>query len=356
MSMLFHAHMQWRKRPADERYKTLKDLHAVTLARKQASVSSRVRLPELTFAPTEGDGLSIVSRNGTQVAPTHWSLSQLCNYTGVPVEWLRRVDTSLASDNLNWGMRHSERSELVMLWANVSQPGIVRCFNTPSYGRLWDADVVDWVRAVTEDESNGWKRPPARTDDKYPSGYYAGDRNIFIFMVNDRVRIDDGTPAGLGRGFFVWNSEVKQMSFGFSGFLYRYVCGNHIVWGAESLFSIRMPHLGEGMSRRAASEFNRIISAYVSSSAAQDQMVIDAARKKQVAPNPAETVEWLNKRGFPEKQAVEIVARAERAGDDPTNLWNIINAATSWSQELFQHADGRDAFDRKASQLLSAAL
>ncbi len=355
---LFESHKQWRERPADERFNTLAELHAVTLARREASVASRVRVNQLKFELNPDVGDIVLAGAQSLAIPSHWAFGQLCDYTDLPAPHLRRLPADLVVQELNWGVQNAPREEIVMLWANGTTPGIVRCFTTPSYGRLWDSDVVAWLRQMTQDESNGWKRPHAMDEDKRgPAGIYGGDRNIFCFLVNDAVRIDDGSPNGLARGFFCWNSEVRQMSFGFRAFLYQYVCSNHIVWGAEELFSLRMIHLGDGMTARASRELNRVIGAYLNSSSDNDQAVITAARNKEIAKTKDETVEFLRgkKFGFGEKEAAEIVLAAELAGDNPRNLWALVTSATRLSQRQ-PNADKRNELDKRAGRLLEVVF
>lgn len=352
MAELFKGMQEWRTRPADERFSTLKELHAVSLARRQASVESRVQLKDFKFQPVGKD--VVLNHGDVSVLPTHWSFGQMCDYLDLPAWHERKLPAELVAAELAWAMNHSERAELMMTWANGEKPGLVRSFTTPMYGQLWDHQVVEWLLTATENESNGWHRPPAITDDKYPSGIYGGDRNMFAFMVNDEHRLDDGSEKGLGRGFFCWNSEVKQMSFGFQSFLYRYICGNHIVWGAQEVKSLRMIHLGPGFKDRAGAALKEVLDGYLALPMDQDQKVIDAARKFQVAGKVDDIFPLLTSKRihFPVKDAKAIVATAVEAGTDPTNLWDLVNAATMFSQKRTSHTDERNEFDRRAARLL----
>lgn len=354
---LFRAHREWRDRPADERYPTLKALYEAVHARREASVASVVD-PTTLRAEAVGIGssskeLAILGPSDQPAIPTHWAFSQLCSYSDAPGAWLRRLPADMAAFNLSWALQHSPRQQLEMVWANGSAPATIRCFNTPMYARMWDEVLVQWLRRATDDEQNGWHRPPAKTDGEYPSGYYAGDRNIFCFCVNDQNRIDDG-KQGLGRGFFCWNSEVRQMGFGFEAFLYEFVCGNHIVWGAHKLFSLRMSHLGEMFIEKAASKLKRALGLYLNAGAATEQKLINQARKQTIAADKQGVIDLLSSRriGFNLRESDAIVTQAEQDGDDPTVLWSVVNGATALSQQRFAHTDERTAWDRKAGKLL----
>ncbi len=355
-SVLFQAHKEYRTRAADERYSTLKELHEVTSARREASVASTVSPNALRFSVSDDN---VVLQGGQSLAiPTHWALTQLCdsNMLDVPAPFIRRIPGELAAENLNWAAQHAPREAMSMVWANGSMPGIVRCFTSPGYGRVWDNDFVNIIRTLTQDETNGWHRPPAYTDDKYPSGYYASDRNVFMFCVNEDKQIDNGKNGGMNRGFFAWNSEVRQLSWGLSAFLYERVCGNHLVWGAETLFQVRGIHMGKEINSRVVRELTTTLTKYLDA-APQEQIIINAAREKQVAAKRDEAVTWLRQKtfGWNDSQATRIVEKAEENGDDPTKLYSLVYAATQVSQER-GYTDERTNMDRKAGRMLEVAF
>jgi hypothetical protein len=356
---LMMAHQQWRDRPADECYPDLSTLRDAVQARRSDSVASHVRSTDLQFvyAPQETgvDDIVLRGKQSKSVAVlNNWAFGQLCGLAKAPAEWLRRIPAPLVAENLNWALANSEREELLMMWQKGGGAnGNVRAFTSTRYARLWDAEVVNAIGNLTQWGNNGWHRPPSRSDNEAPKGLYAGDRNVFVFMVNEDRRLSDGTDEGLARGFFCWNSEVGQMSFGFKAFLYRYVCGNHIVWGAEELFDLRMVHLGKGMTREAMSAIGKTLTAYINAPATQDQTVIDLARKKTVAKDAAEAVNWLQRppRKWNQGQAISMVQEVERQGKDPTNLWELVNAGSLLSQNK-KYADERSGEDRRAGKML----
>jgi hypothetical protein len=354
------AHAQWRDRPADECYATLADLRDAVQLRRNDSVASRVRPSELKFeydpAKNGIDDVVLVGKGNSLALPNNWSFGQLCELSKAPGEWLRRIPAPLVVQNLNYALSTTEREEMVMMWQK-NGAGKIRAFTSRHYSRLWDNDVVNAIGNLTQWGQNGWHRPPSRKDGEAPRGLYAGDRNVFVFMVNEERRLNDGSDGGLARGFFCWNSEVGQMSFGFRAFLYRYVCGNHIVWGAEELFDMRMVHLGQGMNVNAMKAIGTTLNAYLNAPAAQDQTVIDLARKKSVGKDAVGAAEWLQRapRKWNGRQAIEMVAHVTQEGGDPTNLWELVNAASVLSQRK-KFADERNAEDRRAGKMLEVVF
>ena len=361
MVELFQAHKEWRDRPIEECYPTLAALQEVTQARAYASVISRKSPSDLIFAVNPADGDLVVKSNetGSLAVPTNWAFSQMAGLLKAPAAWCQKVPAALAVQNLNWAAQSAPREAMMMMWANGSNPGVIRCFTSPDYGRLPDWEVVQAIRTLTNDETGGWKRPPSILDHEAPRGYYAGDRNIFIFCVNESAQLDDDSSDGLHRGFFCWNSEVRQMSFGFKAFLYRRVCGNHLVYGAKELFDVRMIHLGKHMAEKAVKALGGILKRYMDSGTDKDQMIINKARTYQIRKTKAEIVDWLQARhpggAWRPTEAKAIVDQAEELGKDPTILWNLVNAATVISQKkLF--TDERTAVDAHAGAMMEVVF
>lgn len=354
-NQLFEAAKEWRRRPADECYNSLADLLQAVNERRAASVASEVFLPQAKFAVSESNSLVLQGAHSAAV-PSHWAFGQLCRLLdNAPADWLRKVTSELAAQNLNWAAQYAPREKMQMLWANGQNPGIVRCFTSLVYSRLWDEEVAQWLIRVTENEGNGWHHPTS--GDPRKNGLYAGDRNMFVFMVNDAYRIDDGSEKGLARGFFCWNSEVGQMSFGFKAFLYQYVCANHIVWGAEELFNLRMFHMGKNMNARAIGEIQRVLGSYAQSSLEFDQAMVNKARQHHLATTREGVLEQLTakKFGYNSKEAEELVESTEKLGKDPTVVWNLVDAATRLSQNKLW-ADTRNSQDRRAGKLLEVVF
>lgn len=359
MANSFTAHQQFVSRPNDERFSTLEQLYTVVAARKEQSQVSTVRMKDIKFAPDEHFRLVLQHPSiDHPLVSTHWAFKRLCDadVLDAPANWLRRVPGGLAAQDLNWALQATPRKSMEMLWADGSQPGTARSFTTEIYDRLWDAEVVELTQEMLSQVSGNWHRPDSMTDPHgKPSGLYSGDRNMFLFLVNDDFRIDDGSDKGLARGIFVWNSEVGQMSFGISAFLYQYVCGNHIVWGYKELVSTRLPHLGNGIFKKAARKMADVVSTYLNTSTEREQQLVSAAQETTIAPTREGALDYLidrkNRLGYSAAQADEIVSKAEMLGNDPTRLWSLLDAATRLSQET-PFADKRTERDAQATRLM----
>ena len=103
----------------------------------------------------------------------------------------------------------------------------IRSLHGASYGRLWNADVLEAVQYAAPD----FIRP--RTSVSGGTGLYCGEQDMFCFMIEPTgfVEIEGESFAP---GFFVWNSEVGRRSLGIQTFWFQMACANHIVWDATA--------------------------------------------------------------------------------------------------------------------------
>src|SRR4051812_21742001 len=87
------APREWWKRPDDERYLTLSDLHGATLARTEASEVMTLTNQSLLARGSADPGgeLYLVTEDLGTLDPTHWSLGQLATISRTPAKWIREV-------------------------------------------------------------------------------------------------------------------------------------------------------------------------------------------------------------------------------------------------------------------------
>ncbi len=348
---LITASVQWRNRPADERFRTLEELKNAVLNRKNISFEGIAEIKDLTVTPVD-DSITL-DFDGQNLEVTHWSFGQLCNLSGAPPSYLRILPPDLVSDNLNYALPRTRESAKLLLTANGTST--LRAFTSESYGRIWDIDVVRAVEGLCE-RNPSWHNPPAyrRTvtdrSEMENAGLYASDRDVFMFLVDEDHQIEIGNER-LSRGFFVWNSEVGKSSFGLTTFLYRYICGNHIVWGAQEVREIRIRHSLHAPSR-AFSEVMPILNKYIESSTSYETQTIKKAMEYRPARNKEGVTEWLQKKGFTKavsEKAYEYAVQEEGSG---TSLWNIVQGFSAMARDK-KHVDARIDIERRAGGLLN---
>jgi Domain of unknown function (DUF932) len=387
---LFKASQQWMNRPDDERFWTLADMLKATESYRKTATEPVIPQGQLKVVTTKGGLGLLLDKNVDKSEPvtmTHFAFGQLCGRMCAPPDYLRTLSPELAALNLNYCLEDDDmdENELAMLVHDGNGGGghpVVRSLMTKVYTRIWNSDTVQ--RLV--DLPKGWVVPPARPardgqlgtrpavkadllrakhagglsiklgDLIAPAGLYASDHDMFAFMVNEDLNIKDGSTDGLSRGFFVWNSEVGGTSWGIRMFLYKSVCGNHIVWGAQDVSEIRIRHVGDA-NAKAFGELEAKVVEYANSSASDTEAVIKSARKVKLGKDKEEVLDAIFKMkiGGLSKAAIDgsyDVAEKNRASyGDPNMAWGMVNGITEFSQDT-PYTEGRVMLDRAAGQLL----
>lgn len=377
---LFKASSQWATRPLDERFWSIAEGLAECKRYFEHSQETEIQYSDLRV---EADGPEL--RLHTKILPaarlSHHAFGQLCQRgePSAPANYLRAISPTLAAQNLNFCLkRRTGTDEANLLLHRANGDLLLRASLGKTYERLWNWEIFERLLDLPPD----WRVPPARPangdprarpateadvlsggklsvkigDLIAPSGVYVSDHDCFVFMVNEQAQIEEG----LSRGFFVWNSEVGDKSFGFSTFLYNSVCGNHIVWGAQNVIEIRINHIGQVRDRafqNLAVEMKR----YAEETVSVDKWKVASARKLILGANKEETAKAIL--GFAHKIRLNAISKrtldsafdlAERYVDrfgDPRSVWAVVNGLTQLSQET-PFADARNQLDRAAGRLM----
>jgi len=263
MATLNQVSHQWMTRPDDQRFVSLLDMQAAMRAYRQNSVARVVPSNKLRAVPdVDNRGLLLQGPNGGDVDVSHWAFGQLAQRSGAPAGYLRDLPAPLAADCINYGLSQRDISDVGVLLTR--------------YGRIWNSTIVDALIQRFGDGITGDFRVPGEFGQhvdvtKANTTLYASDRDMFVFLCDERNRIDmpnrrDGQPGSLARGFIVWNSQVGSATFGVTTMLFDYVCRNRIIWGAEGVQEFRVRHTASA-PERWIHEVAPAIEAYAQSSA-----------------------------------------------------------------------------------------
>lgn len=374
---LFKAHEQWKTRPADERFTSLTDMHKACTGYRQIAGEAHVPMSTLRVEAQDNE-LVLQGKANVPAKLTHWAMGQLSAKAGAPAAYLRELPATLAAQNLNHGLKtkadKADPSANLLFHANGSL--MLRSVLSDQYTRIWNSDITE--RLMQFQAANPqWKNPlayktsapatkggwPTTTGEMEPAGLYASDHDMFAFLIDESKTLK-GSPMGLNRGFFVWNSEVGASSFGVMTFLFDRVCGNNIVWGANNVSELRVRHVGNADARafqNLAAEVRR----YADSSASETEAQIVSAQRFELGATRSEALEKLteivNKRKIPDltmtklTQALEVAERREDRYGNPYSLWGAVSGLTEASQWK-THADERVKVDRAAGKLLKVAF
>jgi len=389
---IFKASRQWAERPIDERFWGPADAAEAAREHYDSAATSTVAYGDLRVE-ARGEDIALLGRTDAPATLTHYAFGQLAQRVKAPADYLRALPPTLAAQNLNHGLKaRGQGSDKARLLLHRNGHLVARCLTSTGYKRIWNHEVLQRLCHL---ESDGWRVPPARpakddprarpaTEDDCgwcgrtglsiqpgdtiaPAGVYCSDRDMFAFMVHPdrylRNPLDRGTP--LMRGFFLWNSEVGDKSFGVMSFLLDAVCGNHIVWGARDVAEVRVRHVGSARNK-AFGQLRAKLVAYADDSASEDEARIKAAQEMELGADPADVLERLVKwagrsRGLKAtvtrsviQEAQQIAERTPRYGD-PRTPWAIAQGITEISQRQ-RHAAARVRLDEAAGAVIEMAF
>jgi hypothetical protein len=190
-----------------------------------------------------------------------------------------------------------------------------------------------------------------------PAGLYASDHDMFAFLMHPDRAIDDGTGHPLYRGFFCWNSEVGDTSWGIETFLYEMTCGNHIVWNAKDVKAFRFRHVGK-IDEKIARTVSVELTKYSDQSANDEEGRIAKARTFVLAKTKDETLDMVFAMRIPALSRGILnksYDRAEWNEYDANTAWGLVQGITRVSQDT-AYADERAALDRAAGKVLAIAF
>jgi hypothetical protein len=304
---------------------------------------------------TTSDGGIIVNGSKSPAFFSNWAFGQLCRSISAPAGYLRMLSPELARDCLQYGLS-SSGEECKLLIRNHSQhfdnpdERYASAFTSATYGRIWDADVVEnLMRAI---EGSSWHIPkPKNGNNSQNSGLYASDHDLFAFFVSDENPVEVGN-AKLGKGFFCWNSETGASTFGLTTFLYNYVCDNHIVWGAEEVQALKIIHKSQA-PERFYREAIPILNRFVENRALNEDIKskVSQAMHMKVGENLEDVLHWLKDEHFTKSEIRNGWTVGTAHGEDVTSLWGIVQGLTASARDL-QFADKKVDLERRAGALL----
>jgi hypothetical protein len=354
MSNLYEAHIQWRNRPADQRFVSLEMLREAVHQRRLRSRAVDMDLHGKNVS-IHGDTI-VVNAEDIPCEPTHWSFAQLSSLVRAPAGYLRTLPAPLVVDCLNHGLRATEKQavKLMTIADPDGQKNALQAVTSPTYGRIWDTDVVDAATRIVQRTGGRFYNPKAydpTSGKPVPSGLYASDHDVFIFMIDGGSLLDAGPRAQLNRGFFLWNSEVGAKTFGLTTFLFNVVCGNHIVWSASDVTSLIIRHTKNGPLRFDA-EATPALLQYANASAAPVEASIRKAQALLIAKSEDEMLTWANQHGtFTRAEVKAAWHAAKKEEGDCRTLWQFIQGVTAYARS-FEYVDARVDLETRAGQLL----
>ncbi len=372
---LFNACNQWATRPPDERFSSLAEMLAACRGYYDSACQASVPFDTLKLKAV-GDEVKITGSKDLEANLTFWAFGQIARLAAAPAAYVRELSPTLAADCLNYGLKRrsassapvellfhkkaDEHGQLTLPTAAAIAPSplLLRALTSEKYTRIWNWEVIERLLPMQE---QGWRVPPARPahagqpgvrpateedvledrgfalsvkigDPIAPAGLYASAHDMFAFLINEKNRISDGTDQGLSRGVFFENSEVGDKSLRCTTFLYRHVCGNHIVWDASNVIKLSIRHVGK--AREKFSDFILDLKKYANAGASRDEAKIKKAKTRSIAATKEDVLSKLFKllnQNISLEQldtAFDLVEDHYRIDGDPHSFWGMAQGIT----------------------------
>lgn len=355
---LYAANKQWSTRPDDERFTSLQDLHTAAVG-YHAAAREKESVPVSSLRVENSDGdVQLVGKGGVPAGLTHWAFGQLAARVAAPASYLRTLPATLAVQNLNHGLKERSATDadgtVNLLFTEHANTLQLHALTSDRYERIWNHELTERLLDL---QSRGWEpaRPDIRAiDDRLP--LYVSDHDMFAFIRHtDRVVKEGSSGEILQRGLIVENSIVGASKLRLTRFLYREMCGNHIIWGASDVTEVALRHVGN--IREQFSTWNVAIAKYMDASVSDDEAMIETARTSTIAGTKTEVLDLL----FGKR--LGLTRRALDAGYDAclpdvdgpaTSVWGMVQGLTRYSQTV-PYADERTTIDRAAGKLIGLA-
>ena len=357
---IFKANQQWAKRPADERFPSLKALYDATKAYADSAVEADVAFNSLRAEARDGE-IVLVGKENVPAKLTNWAFGQLASRASAPANYLSTLPATLAVQNLNHGLkqRDGDDDDRANLLLHRNGGMLCRALTTEHYERIWNWEVAERLLDL---EAQGWE--PARPDwnksiSDFPS-LYASDHDMFAFVRLSNQTIQqptDGSLPPMYKGLIYWNGEVGDRKIGCMRFLYNGMCGNHIIWGASEVTEFSAAHIGN--VREKISSFNVEIKKYAEESTSDVEAKIKSAHKRIIESTKEGVLDYLfGKRSIGlSRKTIEAAYDAvvpEQDGD-PRTVWGMVQGLTRHSQTI-PYADKRQEVDKASARVLKIAF
>jgi hypothetical protein len=376
---------QWFNRPDDQKFTNLHDLRDSCYKHAHDAVVTNVKSRDIRVIADRNDNDTLRlevptaynnvngSVNATRVVqPTNWSFGQVAGLIKAPAGYMRKLPASIAAINMQYGLQN-HRQELLKVYSTQGDGGQVvselRAATGPDYGRIYDYEVADAVIKIagSGQGEERWKVPgmidwanstynPNINVTKETTTLYASDRDIFLFLVDDRNPIEigklpNGDPDNVFRGFYVWNSEVGSRSFGLASFYLRGVCQNRCLWGVEGFQQVTFRH-SKYAPERFINEASRALESYANASDHKLISGVKEAKEQIVARSEEGRKEFLQKRGFSVAETNKIIDSVMvEEGHPAESVWDFVQGITAVARDK-PHQDDRVAMEKVAGRLL----
>jgi hypothetical protein len=351
------AQRQYYARPADQKFSSLDELYAKVHSRRMSAIEFESDIVDMSAHQSPGGGV-VFSAKGNFMQPTHWAFGQTAALIGAPAAYLRKLSTQGAEDIvvklLNHGIAKREAAGFKFL--AVDEPNgddtTLYAATSPSYGRIWDADVVESTKRVI-DAQDGKFFSPWAWGHKHRA-LFGSSQDVFMYFIDGGSIVDGGGERDqLHRGVYVWNSEVGAATFGIATFLFRETCGNFLVWGVENAKILNIRHTSGG-PERFVSDAVPALQEFARTSVKQLEAGVKAAKAFALPTDEDELLKFGIKHGFNRAETKRAILAANTEEGSCATLWDLVNGFTATAR-MMAFADAKADLEVRAGKLMKIA-
>jgi hypothetical protein len=230
---------------------------------------------------------------------------------------------------------------------------------SPSYGRVYDYEVVDATRRVMDRSGTNWQIPWAFGGGSAATGAYASDRDLNIFITDREhpISVYDpkiGRTRTLYRGAIIGNSEVGARKFFIKTFYYDNYCLNRTIFGMQGARELGIRHTS-GAPGRFIHEGVPMLKAIAEASPQREEELFARATQVKIGRDEDSIKAWLTKKAFTVQQANAVIRQARQdTGELPDTVWDVVQAGTAMAKRL-THTDSRMKEEEKFGRLMKYA-
>lgn len=351
------ASRQYFSRPADQRFSSLDELYASVQARRMSAIEFNADVIDMA-AHQRPDGGITFSAKGNFMVPTHWAFTQTSALIGAPAAYLRTLAKQGGEDLVVKLLNHgiSKREAAGFKFLAVDDPNgdetTLYASTSPSYGRIWDADVVESTKRVIDAQDGKFYSPLAWG--KQFRALFASAQDCFLYFIDGGSIVDGGGDRDqLHRGVYVWNSEVGAATFGIATFLFRETCGNFMVWGVDNARILNIRHTSGG-PERFVSDAVPALREFANSSVKMLEEGVKAAKRFELATDEDEIVKFAMRHGFNRAETKRAIAAANTEEGKCATLWDLCNGFTATAR-MMAFADAKADLEVRAGKLMKVA-
>lgn len=346
---------QWLKRPEDQCFDTVANLHDFNLKKQAVTRQQTANLAEVRVVVDDGDLL--LDTNGKRLVITNYAFNKLTQQIGASTEYLRKLSPELVADNMNYGFDNYGKKSFESLNAwEIDESGRAVDTNTkliyhnntanelinivsPRYSILFDAELTSFALKL-QDKFGLHPAPVTKSiDGKFNHyGLYASHSDCFVFLSTSDRPVLEFAQNPIYKGMMLWNGFDE--TFGYSLFLFSGICCNYSIHQFTEKFSFNLRHTSKFFDRYKPDEMLvNLEKAFIGDNREEKEWLAKAT-KISLGHDEKEVLEELAKLRLPllgkrtSQRVYEMSLDREDSYGEPCTVYSLGNCITEIARDV----------------------